>query len=195
MAPRLATVEELAGQLDVEGEDALLERLLESAEIVAERYARRRFSPDPADPADPPIIKTYNLRPGQRQVRIPDLRQLDVVVAGGYQLNPWDFRLSYGAEGTPATHLYLRDSPYLWSWNYWGDVNLEVSGWWGFDPVPEDVRHAVLSAAARAYRVRDAAYGDSVMIEGGGSLNYVRQMSEEAQAILDTYRVPNMAIV
>jgi len=191
--PRLADVSDLMEHLDVQGDEALLERLLDAAEVVAERYARRRFSPDPVDTTGPGIPKTFALTRNKSSLRVPDLRVVTSIVIDGALISDDDYRLSYGASTEPATHIYLRSGSYLYSWNGYADARITITGHWGFNPTPPDVIHAVLSSAARAYRMRDASYGDSVVVEGGGNLNYVRQLSEEAKAILDSYRVPNFA--
>jgi hypothetical protein len=192
---RLATVEDLKGYLDIEDQssakESLLTSMLEMAEVFAERYARRRFSPLGEDDADVTLTRsTY----GKRLVWVPDLREITDLQLSGTTLTSDYYDLGF-VRDTPATTLRLsRWIPPALAFSVVpgsgtvGLNDLTITGKWGFAECPQDVRHAVLAIAARSWRLRDAAWADEVRDYEGGQANYHRHMPVDARAILETYR-------
>lgn len=204
--PRLATVDELKAYLGsgVTGDPgSMFANVLEGTEAFAERYTGRRFSPDPAlvqgpvggDPTDTgsPVTKTFKVEAGQRTVRIPDLRVLlSATLAGAALLDGYDFSLGTYSDESPATHLFI-GQPLTYD-PLKMESDLVITGRWGFLSTPPDVKDAVLAMAARRYRERDASYADTVSAPDGGILAYFRGVPERVKAVLDTYRLPRLAI-
>lgn len=193
---RLASIGDLRAYLDLTstGNDALLGSLLESAEAMAESYTGRRFAPLSA--ADPVTTETVSFRRGKTVIRVPDVRELTAVTVDGNALT----NLGYTLDGNPATHLYIEERYGTFSGTAFGtrrtnQAQLVLTGRFGYTTAPADVRDAVLVLAARAYRERDANYADTVATADGGAFAYLRSMPPRAKAILDSYRVPRMALV
>ncbi len=204
--PRLATVDELKAYLNersVESDD-LLAGILGGAEAFAERYCRRRFSPDPpldsnGDDTGTPVTKILSTR-GRSVIRVRDLRS-GTLTLGGLLLNSaFDYEFGYAMEGEPATHLFLmpRISTYFARAPsmFGAFVNdLTITGRWGWSPTPDDVKDGVLTIAARKFRERSANWGDTVTFPEGGAISYFRLMPASVKAAFDSYRVANLALV
>jgi hypothetical protein len=207
MPPRLATVNDLAAYLDIEdraGKDALLSRYLVAAERLAERYARRRFSPGLAGVGDADVDYTLTLTTfGKTQIRVPDLRAVTSMTHHGTFLDTDDWSVGYGMSGvSPATHieLYSTRPPD----RYFGMVSrvgghepndLVITGRWGFSPVPEDIVHAVCLMASKQWRRRDQGYADVTVDETTSYFRVAQSIPGDAKVILDTYKVHNLGIV
>jgi hypothetical protein len=199
--PRLATVEELMAYLDLTAEKVdggLLETVLEGAEAFAEAYAGRRFSPDPAlvSGADsaPAVAKTFTMPWTTESLRIPDLRVATLVTSdGGALTEGYGYEID-STDAEPATRMRLIASSYS-AFQIKSFRTVVITGRWGFNPTPSDVKDAVLTLAARRWRERDAAYADRITFAEGGSLDYLRQLPASVSAILNLYRPPRVGLV
>lgn len=215
--PQLVTPDELMRDLDLGGENParidprVLNRILDGVEGFVQRYTHRRFAPEPAlatdgtDTADP-VAKTFQVSRtalasrNSMRVRIPDLREATLVTLDGNTLEEGvDYVLDAYAGDEPFTHLKLVN------WSSWTDPwtmlqttsTLEITGRWGFNPVPDEIRSVVTYLAAREYRRRDAMYADAVDTGTGvfdfGVRGYA--IPDEKQTILDLYKIPQVAVV
>lgn len=55
------------------------------------------------------------------------------------------------------------------------------------DPLPADLRDAILTLAARRYHERNAGYQDATTVSADGGLNYFKQLPASVKVILDQY--------
>ena len=178
--PGGVTVEELRnGHLNVQGKDAFLELLLASASEFVAGETRRNLTPalDPDDPVDV-TIRTR----GRRFLRLPDAREVTAVVLDDVALiAEEDYDLHQANRGETFVKLeVLRHSR-----------TAVITGRFGLDPVPEDLRDAIYTLAARNYHEKDAMYGDVVApSEEGGAVSFFRQVPPRVRAILTSWQVP-----
>lgn len=176
-----------------------MQRLLTASEALVQRYTGRKFDPTPAlddqnEDTLPPVIKQF-ITDRRGWVRLPDLRELVSITYGGSTLVNTEWNAAYelwARDGEPATHLQVQPE-YL----YPGRVPLQVSGRWGFLPVPAEVKEATYRMTARAYAERDARYADQVMsgMGEGAMFNYFKQLPPTVKLALEQLRQTKMAIV
>lgn len=200
MASTIASVEDLKRYLDktLEGDDELLQDILDGVSERVETYTGRSFHPDPAfdpvtgDDTQPPIDTTVYLPPHRGRysfymprplkLRVPDVREIDVVtptaatITGFQPLGdpPWRWLQLFGL-------VYDIQEPFTQL------PAVVITGRFGLAPAPADLKDAVLMMAARRWRERDAAYGDSVQMPEGGIVSYFRQFPPSVQSTLDSY--------
>jgi hypothetical protein len=187
-------------------EDDFLTRILAAAESVVETYTRHQWHPEPAlddtgaDTGDP-VTKVYSthLRP---RTRIRDLRVLTKITFGQLALDPALSQVDLGDYSSvqPATSIYIpfvtmRLYPMVWGFGIPGVNDLVVEGRWGWLPVPGDILDATYALAARMRKEMDANYADSVVAIEGVMLRYTRQLPARVQSTLDTWKIPNLALV
>jgi hypothetical protein len=175
--------------------------VLDSAAGFVQKISGRIFSPQPAlvggaDTA-PPVTKTFSAR-GRRRLRVPDLRlsndlvvQLDGVsltAATAYDLGP-------GLDEEPATYITLSDiSPYVAIRPLWTSI-LTITGRWGFNPTPPEIKDAVCVLAARAWRDRDANWVDQMQTADGALYAYFRQLPQRVQDTVLGYKRTRVAVI
>jgi hypothetical protein len=197
----LATVTELRERLDVQQQstasDEFLQLYLDSATKTAERYCKRKFEAEPDLTDDPQVAVTKTISTLSRDVlRIPDVRTVNSVVLAGVTLSPVDvygfggFALSGESPGEPYTWITLRERQR----GHTSHQDLAITGFWGWNPAPADIKDAVLTLASRKYRERDAGYGDTVQLPEGGVIAYFSQLPSSVAMTLDSYRIPTFAI-
>lgn len=142
----------------------------------------------------------------QRDIRLPDAREIDTATLDGQALTTSGFTLvgaktltaigtaGYTVSGGTATDLRLTPlGPVTQGWVPTLGNSLVVTGRFGMWPIPPDLKDACLLMTARAYKEKDAAYGDIVQLNDGSSVNYYRQMPMRAAMILDRYRIQALA--
>src|SRR5215204_2731548 len=163
------TRDQLMAYLDVGGDNParvdvnLLDSAIGAAEGMVGRYTGRLFAPNPAVGTDPPVTKTFSVR-GSGPIRIPDLRSATLVTIDGTTLTlNQDYDFEYGITEEPYTSMRLIGwTPYSSPYAMTTTSSLVITGHWGWDPVPDDIKHATLVIAAREYRKRDAMFADIV---------------------------------
>lgn len=204
--PRIVTPDELRLYLNLEGYEErihpdLLDKAIDSAESWTENYTGRRFSPDPAlvDGADTasPVTRAFSVNE-KGWVRIPDLRTATSVEIDDVPLSDGtDYELDvYNAGSEPHTSIKLVSytafvNPYT---GRAVSSRLEITGRWGFNPAPDDVKDSILALAARQYRRKDAMFAD-VIDQGGVSFEYTKGVPNFITDILALYKFPRIAIV
>jgi len=191
----------------------VLDALILASESFIERYARRLFAPQPALDPDggdtlPPVTKSFSVSAGRKVLRIRDLREIvSVALDGaamvrdsGYQIDNYQepatsvvLTVPYGyagggGSGYPAGFIYTGGRPY-------GFGQMTITGRWGWNPVPDDIRHAVMALTMRLYRERDASWGDTVTFADGTVTSYFRSLPASIQAVVLGYQPPNIALV
>lgn len=210
---RLATIAELGAELDITNyasHTAIFTTELLAAQGIVERYCQRRFSPvlTPDDGSggavDANIAKTFTVG-SSKFVRVPDLRTVSSIVLNGATLDATTYDLGYRSDDMPTTFIELGwGNTRLPTALTFGKVsaigglnprNLVVTGKWGFASCPSDVKHAVLVLAARMYKQRQASFADTVMLDNGSMIAYLKQLSPEVKLALDSYRVSRSAVV
>lgn len=130
----------------------------------------------------------------RRNIAIPDARTVTSVTLDGQALSSNGYQLIGGGGSGAATDLTLTPlGPVTQGWLPTLGQTLAITGRFGIWPVPPDIKDAVLLMVSRAYRERDAAYGDVIQMQDGGVVNYFRQMPLRARAILDSYRILGVA--
>jgi hypothetical protein len=212
-APRFTNAQDLSDYLDIEdvtGKEALLQRYLVAAEVMCERYARRRFSPGingyatPANGDDPEMVWTTTTQ-GRRRLRVPDLRAVTSVThLGTTLLLGQDFDLGYASASYPSTHIDLAFSRGRSPATAFGRVSviggyevndLVIVGKFGFSPTPEDVKHAVYLSVAKQWKRRDAGFADIAFDEAYGQLRVAQGIPAEARQILASYRTAAVGVI
>jgi hypothetical protein len=205
----LATITELEDMLGTKranpgtSERRLLELCLNGASTAVIGEVKRRFNATPVmpfatdevpnPPAPDPITENVNTR-GRLFVRIPDARELTEVrldaatIAPAGPGNPAGYELfalegEGGANGRQPAHAILL--PRAGGW-------LELVGYFGFYPVPDDVTLGVLQWAARVYHERGARMADTISDPEGGAASYFRQIPAGIEAMLKRYRIPGL---
>jgi hypothetical protein len=181
----------------------LIQTLISSAERFAARYTRRQFAPLPAlvsgvDSA-PAVTKTFTVRPGRITVSVPDLRAVTSVSMDGMLLDTYSGYLPVDTAEEPATFIQLFQ-PYgstssLLGSSPSGVGALAITGRWGWNPIPDDVKVAVMALTMRMYKERKALWGDTVLLPDGAIVSYFKSLPASVQAGLNTYRKVNLAIV
>lgn len=202
----IVTRAELMSHLDVGTDDPsrvdvrVLDRCIASAEATIKNRTGRSFAADPVlvdgeDTGDP-VEKTFRIRYRQTRVRIPDLREAtSVVLDGGALTEDLDYQFDMFEGGEPFTNLYFTSiypgsSPLTLSVG----ALLSITGRWGWNPVPDDVKEIALQIAARKYRKRDAMFADQAET-GGGTFDYREGLTKEQCQTLDAYRPIRASLV
>lgn len=207
--PRLASTQDLADLLDVNDVPAkttILNWALGMAERLAERYARRRFSPLFTDgngnEIDGTVTRTVT---SDVWVNVPDIRSVTTMTLNGatltddyYDLGSIDeenpttrrIRLGYAGGASPAER-FGRVSV-IGGYN---KNNLVIVGKFGYNPTPDDVKGAVLETAAYLYHKREGRFAGLVQLPSGEIRDYSAWMPAEALMALKMYRVPLVGIV
>lgn len=179
-----ATISELKSYLNIvkATEDVLLQSILDASVATAERYTGRLLTPVPALDADPPVTKTFTLV--GRRAHLPDARAITAVTVDGVAVPAVTATVDgYRLAGSPAYRLTVpltHDAGFV----------LQVTGRFGLSPAPADLKDAVLALAARRYRERDAAYGDTVTHDDGLQTSYFRQLPAAVKLVLESYKLP-----
>jgi len=200
----IVEVEELLAYGDLREERVngpMVEGLLRAAERFLQRYARRTFDPQPALAANgtdtnSPIAKTFVVARGTNLIRVPDLRATTTVALDGLALNTSTGYYPLDTAYEPATTVQLYEPYGLqtgWS-NPSGPGQLTITGRWGWNPVPDDVKYAVMALTVRLYKERNANWADSVALPDGSVLQYFRSLPATVQAAIGLYRPLNLAI-
>lgn len=174
----------------------VVEDLLASAEAFVQRYCRRQFVPEPAlvggEDTDDPVTKQFAVARNQRVVRIPDLRATASVVLNGSVLDT-SFGYSPLDSWEPSTEIMLYEPYGQSAWvSSVGNGVLTVTGRWGWNPIPGDIRHAVLALTMRMWKERKASWSDSIALPDGSVLSYFRMLPASVQGTLDAYRTPHI---
>jgi hypothetical protein len=194
---RIATIQELALLVGIHDEAQMdedtLKLFLDGAETFAERWTGRTLSPDPplvngADTGSP-VTKTFSARGKTRLIRVPDLREATAVTMDGTALVR-DSTFYFDSYTQPAAWIELT-VPFTGS----GRGELSVTGRWGPLEVAPDVKQAVLTLAARAYRRRDANFSDVLNTAAGAQFFWSANMPQEVAAVFTSLRLPNLAFV
>lgn len=178
---------------------ALLQQLISSAERFASRYTRRHFDPTPAlvDGVDtaPAVTKTFTVAPGRITVTVPDLRAATSVSLDGALLDTYNGYWPIVTDEEPVTFVQLFQPYGTSSWSTSGVGMLSITGRWGWNPVPDDVKVAVMALTMRMWKERKASWGDTVVLPDGSIIQYFRSLPSSVQAGLGLYRKVNLAIV
>jgi len=188
----LASVDELKEYLDSEQtrRDLQLQLILDGVSAWVQKYTNRQF--DREDSA----VKVFQPA-GRTFMRIPDLRSATSVTLSNYTLLPADewgyggYKL-VGSTSQPYTWLEIGET-FAIGPRTRGD--LAIAGDWGWDSVPGDIKDAVLTMSARRAMERNTLYGDAISTPEGGTVAYFRQLPMFVQSVLESYRIPNMALV
>ena len=194
----VVTLTEFKDYLDFEREDARRDRVLEAVlrsteQFVASEY-RLQLEPLPAlvntgtaeapvwaDTADPVTVRRRVH--ANRFVRVPDAREVAAVTIDGTEVTEYELLPRPGREGGPYPRIevFLR-----------GAV-VEVTGRFGFHPLPSDLRDFILSLAARRYKEGPAVgFADArAASDEYGDRIYFNRLPESLKAPGESYRVPS----
>lgn len=194
----LVAIEDLRLAVNV-GETFNPERLpqvLAGAESWIRGKVRRKLEPWPAlvpidPPTDPPtyidsaapVVHRVVVN-GSRFVRVPDAREITRVTVDDVELAATDYELHahrYPADG-PTTHLELL--------NRRGRV-VEVTGRFGFAAIPDELREAILTLAARRVYEESIGLVDSVNSDAYGARSYVKRLPVAISMVLADLTVPD----
>lgn len=191
--PRFADIDEYYAYVDVDPSKlsdrdiTVLARCLGAAEDFVEEYTKRTIAPVPAAGSDPPATKQYRLR-GRRWLGIADLRLATSVTLDGATLLPdTGYELDADTDDEAATSIAL-----LGAVPYTRGVTpgvLTITGYWGWQPIPDGMFDAVSRLGSRLYHERDATYSDAVVSADGAVMQYFRQLPASVQAYIDHKRI------
>lgn len=196
--PLLATLEEVtpfikkAGDLR-DGDEDFVTLLLGAATRRIVRYTRRNFFPDPTPPDTTPVTKTFKVR-GSNYVSVPDLRSVTAIDLNGAVLIEDEGYELWGEDDEPSHTVKLL---YLPQYVAVPTPKLTITGLWGFDAVPEDLKESTCTWVARAFKKRDANYADVVQ-QGidAAMFQYFKNVPDEIKMTMDSYkRGPRIAII
>lgn len=188
----------------------LLPQCLAAAEDFLADYTERQWLPQPATLADPPVTKVYRGAPRKWRWTIADLRVATAVVYNGLPmqavvplgLGSWTGTVAgYELDG-PTTHPDGTEEPAkvlrvyggLYAPVGVGGTVLEVTGHWGWLPIPARINDAVYRLAARIYHERAATYSDAVLLPEGGVMQYFRQLPATVQAAVEKLRMVHVGL-
>lgn len=185
--------------VDVE-DDAALERAIETASRIVDRWCGRRFWQDPADTTryfTPDDWRTLTLHgsPGDVEVVTVTSVTVDTTGNGTYGetlVEGTDFLLaprSAAANGRPYRRLeMLRTSGRVWPVHVTESV--KVVGRFGWSAVPEDIVEATVIQASRVFkRVREAPFGvASLSLEGEG-IRLTARLDPDVELLLRPWRL------
>jgi hypothetical protein len=173
------TLEELKRQVNVDRADKepLLEAKLQAAIEFARNQTGRQLDPLP-DGAGTHSL-TRRVSGGRSIISVPDAREIVTVTIDGVEVEPAGF---YSDRGL-ITDIELPV--------HTGSI-CEISGKFGFDPLPDDLRQAIIEEAANRYYERETGNADSAASEEYGQLPYSRPPGW-ARAVFKSYRLPLVA--
>lgn len=199
----IATLAELKSYLDTtrNTDDVLLQGILDGVSGRVERYTGRLLHPDPPlaggglDTA-PAVTKTVTLprrllraspdfsplRPVTRTVDIPEARQLATVTGAAATVSGFQ---ALGAAPWERIQVFGLTVP--WQDPVTALPAITLTGRFGWWPAPDDLKDAVLVMAARRWKERDAAYGDTLQLAEGITVSYFRQFPATVQATIESY--------
>lgn len=196
----IATVEELSAAIPLrdigKADPGELQRTIDAAVALCERYTGRKFSPDPPLDSDgedtgTPVARHFPAR-GRTRIRIPDLRSATSVTLDGVSLTrDIGFYLDTFDGYTARRIVMLSGFTTVGSFSS-GD--LKITGRWGMLQCPEEIKDSIIEHAARRWRQRDARWSDQV-VAGEGSFTYFRGIGQTVKEVWDLYREPNLAVI
>jgi len=171
------------------GQDAEVQRLIASlSSAIAEEY-EREFTPTDAatrtfeyDVDDGPLLSLtpYELRTVTEVLTDADSADVVTLAAADYRLHPYPSK--------HGTFLALRFRPALVATNaLWGTTLVEITGDWGFDEIPDNVREAAIVSVVHNMRTSVGQY--SVADGAGGETRYERvEIPQAARDLLQPFR-------
>lgn len=178
------TLEELKRHMDREldkDDDLLLldlQAAFEQAQAPAPFGCGRRLVPDPWSSVDPPVAHVATAR--RRRILVPDAREIIEIVADGQEVTDYDVLRHQGH----IVRITLPEQP--------NDAEVTVRGRFGFVSLPDVLRGAIYTLAARYAYERDAGYADQVVVgEGAAAQTYYRQLPTRAKLAFSTFTVPS----
>jgi hypothetical protein len=196
-APALATLDELKRRVHASGggvvDETLLGELLDAASArIVELTGDRTLAPDPANPTDDAVSRTFPVYGAI--VQVPDLRVVESITLDDRELTvAVDYTLR-GRHAKPAWWVKLN--------NYRGDLfdtagggrtpELTVVGHWGPLAVEAHVRDLALTWASRAFHERQARFADATQDPAGGAASYFRTVPAQVQLVLSALRIPGL---
>jgi len=167
---------ELKGYLNVKRteRDEFLQLLLDGAVAFAGgTYTKRAL--EPLD--DVSVRRRVN---GSRFIRLPDARTVTKVELDGNEVTDYELLDSPGSSDTTVTiEVFARARIAI------------VTGQFGMEVVPADLRVAIMVLAARRYWQREAGQSDSVQSQEYGTATYFKELPAEVRVVLDRYSVPS----
>jgi hypothetical protein len=176
-ASRLASVQELkeflydqGGTLDPDIAGLFLDT---ASEQISSEFDRQFY------PSGPETRTIY--LDGCTFARIPELRaDTDTaLLLDGHPITSTRYRL-LSRRGHPA-HAIVLTSP---------GFHLQITGNWGFDPVPQAIKHGVLVCAARAAFKRQARQADVQQdIDTGVVTQYFSGLPSQVRALASSYKL------
>lgn len=182
--------------------ESFVDRLIDAAEGFVQRHVQRKLAPEPALTGDPPqdtgnpVAKTFPVR-RQGYIRVPDLRTVTSITLGGATLEDGlgysiDFpETHYGRE--PATHVDVIGDVWVYGRQ---STPLVITGRWGWNPVPPEIKDVICTLVARMFAERDAKMADQVQVGLEGTVfNYFKALPARSQQVIEDLRVPKFAFV
>jgi hypothetical protein len=189
------TLDELKRYVDVEGgaDDELLQTELDGEIQRCAAYTARQLTKLPASDTEPAVTVSLEQR-GRRFVRVPDAREVTAVVVDGVAVTDYQLiRAAMPHDGSVYLAVELYAAAHAHGEHHHNRAEhpqtVEVTGRFGFDPFPDDLRVAILTETARHVYERAAGFADSVATGEWGGRSYAKQLGSRARQVYDSYKL------
>lgn len=175
--PATVTLAELKAHANIArgDDDAQLQKVLDAAVAFAVQRTGRQLHPlDQSQVAVHPA--------GRRFVRVPDASEITAVDADGVEIDGYRLHDHNGY----TTHVELPHRRY----GYRPPDQVTVTGTFGMDPLPDELRLAIIEEATNRWYDRAAGNATSAGSEEYGDISYSRPPGW-ARAVFKSFRVPS----
>ena len=159
-----------------EARDEFLRRLLNGAFIYAGNHTGRQLEKLPAEGTGSVVVTA--VVNGRRFVRVPDARTITAVELDDAAVAATGYQLHSGRGGTIVSiELASRGT------------TCEVTGTFGLDPLPADLKEAIYVHAAASYHDRESLHSQRQSSEEYGSFQFARFLPVDVKRTYDSYIV------
>jgi hypothetical protein len=170
-------------------EDEFLTSALEGAVGYVGRRTVRQLTPVPPEDEDPPITLTTASSPAvrvkaRRFLRVPDAREVTALTINGVAITEYELRRQPQPD-SPAPVIDVLDAALLVD-----RPAIEITGRFGFSPVPPELVDGVLALAAQRYQERNGNWGTQQRSDEFGMSGPYGQLDLATRATLAGYQVP-----
>jgi hypothetical protein len=181
-----ASLQQLKDYLGIttEGDDDLLQELIDRAAGIIDAYTGRRFEAE----TDTRYFQETDVDGNELPLYGNDLLTITKLTNGdGVEITSADYRL-FPRNSNPKWLIKLDESK---SWSFsTGDSEISVAGTWGWSATaPADIQHACVRLSAFLYRQKDTSADiDRPMVTGDGVTIMPSGLPSDVQKLLDRYK-------
>lgn len=165
-------------------DDSLIEQFIDEASTRIDTYCKRTFAVRTGETRKFDAVQDVR---GRVLYMDDDLQAVTEIVNGdGDTLDSSDY-VTLPTNRTPKYAIKLKTSSgTAWTWQTDPEEAISVTGSWGYNNTPNDIRHAAIRLAAWYYDQRDAPFGTQAMPELG-VIEVTPDIPSDVQALLDPY--------